>query len=201
MSQKISRHLFLWKAMVFWKVEMPEYFLQDNPLQFYEVALKTFLKIPSCFPTCNATIKMQWVCSCWPLFPHIFQLAQMRKQVFWTQENYFSALGSLSVFPTFLAVCNTACHTWKWPQRWSVAGCCSGWSCMLGTGQAVPCSGEAAGEWYVGKERLCCMATAAPGALSKTYSQKWSGTRLSVNQSKPSLPEMVEQRRSCNDNI
>lgn len=35
------------------------------------------------------------------------------------------------------------------------------------TGQAVPCSGEGTGEWYMGKARWCCMATAAPGALSR----------------------------------
>lgn len=35
------------------------------------------------------------------------------------------------------------------------------------TGQAVPCSGEATRGWYMGKERCCCMATAAPGALSR----------------------------------
>lgn len=42
-----------------------------------------------------------------------------------------------------------------------------GWSCVLVTGQAVPCSGEATGECYMGKERWCCMATATPGALSR----------------------------------
>lgn len=42
-----------------------------------------------------------------------------------------------------------------------------GWSCVLVTGQAVPRSGEATGEWYMGKERWCCMATAPPGVLSR----------------------------------
>lgn len=35
------------------------------------------------------------------------------------------------------------------------------------TGQTVPCSGEGTGGCYMGKERWCCMATAAPAALSR----------------------------------
>lgn len=34
-------------------------FQHHNPLQFYEMALKTFPKIPSCFPACKARIRMQ----------------------------------------------------------------------------------------------------------------------------------------------
>lgn len=63
-----------------------------NPVQFRSTALKTVLKIVSSyFPTCKASIRMQRARSCWLSFPPTFWLAQIKKKVVWTQENYLGS--------------------------------------------------------------------------------------------------------------
>lgn len=195
MTQKISRHLFLWKAAVFWKVEMPEYFLQDNPLKFYEMALKTFVKI-SCFPACNARIRMQWVCSCLVLIFSRLLASTNEKTGVLDSGELFGCLG--------IPLCTSHIPGSPWHSLLHlemVSGKLLLWL-ELRAGDRAGCPLQGWGyRWVVhGEGEVLLHGHSSSWCLVKRDSQNWSGTRISVNQSRPSLAEMVEQR-SCKGNI